>query len=137
MNSTIISAMSKDNVSIRLPTMIPATFFFLSLVFLRGFLASELELRLLLFPVVESIWLLFLIENGPMLRDVLLDVDLSALLYESYLKILQILIYFSVNLKMACQMDREVALEHERKFTSEQTQVYPKKKTISIRHQLG
>lgn len=54
-------------------------FFFLGLLFLRGFLASELELKV---PVVESTGPLFCGGGLPkLLLEVLLDVDISALLY--------------------------------------------------------
>lgn len=57
-------------------------FFFLGLLFLRGFLASELELKVPLFPAFESWGPLFrgLLGLPPMLLDVLLDVDISPLL---------------------------------------------------------
>lgn len=52
-------------------------FFFLGLLFLRGFRASELELILPLLPVSESAGLPFLKVDLLMLSDVLLEVDIS------------------------------------------------------------
>lgn len=58
-------------------------FFFLGLLFLRGFLASELELKVPLFPAFDDSGgarFRGLLGLPPKLLDVLLDVDISPLL---------------------------------------------------------
>lgn len=65
-------------------TLQTCCFLFFGLLFLRGLRASELELKLLLFPVFGFEDPPALKEEPLLLLDVLLDVDISALCMDEF-----------------------------------------------------